>query len=58
MLGTVNRITVHNAFRNMGIGRVTDLDMVYKINENQNAYYFAFITISLYDTPQSSSLLM
>jgi hypothetical protein len=57
MLGTVNRITVHNAFNNMGIGRVTDLDMIYKINENQNAYYFAFITISLYDTPQSSSLL-
>ena len=57
MLGTVNRVTVHNAFNNMGIGKVTDLDMVYKINENRNAYYFAFITISLYNTPQSSSLL-
>ena len=57
MLGTVNRVTVHNAFNNMGIGKVTDLDMVYKINENRNAYYFAFITITLYNTPQSSSLL-
>jgi hypothetical protein len=57
MLGTVNRVTVRNAFSNMGIGRVTDLDMVYKINENRNAYYFAFVTISLYNTPQSSSLL-
>jgi len=47
---------IHDAFNRMGIGRVTELDMVYKINENYNAYYFAFIKISPYNTPQSADL--
>lgn len=56
ILGTVNKTIIYDAFNRMGIGRVTELDMVYKINENYNAYYFAFIKISPYNTPQSTEL--
>ena len=56
MLGTVKKKTVYDAFNQMGIGRVTELDMVYKVNENRNAYYFAFIKISPYNTPQFTAL--
>jgi hypothetical protein len=56
MLGNVNKKTVYDVFNHMGIGRVTELDMVYKINDNHNAYYFAFIKISPYDTPQFTAL--
>jgi len=56
MLGNVNKKTVYDAFNNMGIGQVIELDMVYKINENRNSYYFAFIKITPYNTPQSHAL--
>ena len=56
MLGSVNKSTVHEAFKNMGIGYVTELDMIYKINENKNPYYFAFLKIDPYNTPQSNAL--
>jgi len=56
MLGTVKKKTVYDAFNQMGIGRVTELDMVYKVNENRNAYYFAFIKICPYNTPQFTAL--
>jgi|SaaInlV_150m_DNA_3_1039698.scaffolds.fasta_scaffold05150_4 hypothetical protein len=56
ILGTVKKKTIYDTFNHMGIGRVTELDMVYKINENHNAYYFAFIKISPYNTPQFTSL--
>ena len=53
ILGSVHKKTVYDAFSRMGIGEVSELDMVYKINENRNAYYFAFIKIKPYNTPQS-----
>jgi len=56
MLGSVSKSTVHEAFKNMGIGYVTELDMIYKINENKNPYYFAFLKIDPYNTPQSNAL--
>jgi hypothetical protein len=56
MLGNVNKKTVYDAFNNLGIGQVIELDMVYKINENRNSYYFAFIKITPYNTPQSRAL--
>jgi hypothetical protein len=40
----------------MGIGSVTELDMIYKVNENRNPYYFAFLKINPYNTPQSNAL--
>jgi len=56
MLGSVNKKTVHEAFKSMGIGSVTELDMIYKLNENRNPYYFAFLKINPYNTPQSNAL--
>lgn len=56
MLGTVTKKTVQDSFNALGIGRVDEIDMVYKVNENRNAYYFAFIKIAPYNTPQSAAL--
>lgn len=56
MLGSVNKKTVYEAFNSMGIGSVTELDMIYKINENMNPYYFAFVKLNPYNTPQSNAL--
>ena len=56
MLGSVSKSTVHEAFKSMGIGSVTELDMIYKVNENRNPYYFAFLKIDPYNTPQSNAL--
>ena len=56
MLGTVTKKTIQDSFNSLGIGRVDEIDMVYKVNENRNAYYFAFIKISPYNTPQSVAL--
>lgn len=56
MLGTVTKKTIQDSFNALGIGRVDEIDMVYKVNENRNAYYFAFIKIAPYNTPQSAAL--
>jgi hypothetical protein len=56
ILGSMNKTMIYDAFKRMEIGSVTDLDIVYKINENNNAYYFAFIKINPYNTPQSTEL--
>ena len=56
MLGSVTKKTVQDSFNSLCIGRVDEIDMVYKVNENRNAYYFAFIKISPYNTPQSVTL--
>jgi hypothetical protein len=56
MLGSVSKNTVYEAFKNMGIGYVTELEMIYKINENRKPYYFAFLKIDPYNTPQSNAL--
>ena len=56
MLGSVTKKTVCDAFSRMGIGDVTELDMIYKINENRNAYYIAFIKLNPHNTPQSTDL--
>ena len=56
MLGSVTKKTIQDSFNTLGIGRVDEIDMVYKVNENRNAYYFAFIKIAPYNTPQSAAL--
>ena len=56
ILGSVNKQVIYDTFDRMGIGNVIELDIVYKINENHNAYYFAFIKINPYNTPQSAAL--
>lgn len=54
ILGSVTKSEILSAFRRMDIGDVTDIDMKYKINENNNRYYYAFISIKLYATQQAT----
>ena len=56
ILGSVHKKTVCDAFSRMRIGDVTELDMIYKINENRNAYYIAFVKINPYNTPHAADL--
>ena len=49
ILGTVTKNTVINTFKELRIGNITSIDMHKKINENNNAYSFAFISIDLYN---------
>ena len=41
---------IKNSFHNLNIGKVFYIDMYKKINENGYPYYFAFISISLYES--------
>jgi len=54
ILGSVTKSEILSVFRRMDIGDVTDIDMKYKINENNNRYYYAFISIKLYATQQAT----
>ena len=49
ILGSITKNTVINTFKDLRIGNITSIDMHKKINENNNAYSFAFISINLYD---------
>ena len=49
ILGTITKNTVIKTFRELRIGNITFIDMHKKINENNNAYSFAFISIDLYN---------
>jgi len=50
ILGNVKRSRIVNTFSNMKIGDIFYIDMYKKFNENNNPYYFAFISIKLYDS--------
>jgi flagellar motor switch/type III secretory pathway protein FliN len=56
MLGYVSSNTIHDAFINLNIGKVNKLDMHKKTNEHGYKYYFAFIQLELFDTPESKRL--
>jgi hypothetical protein len=47
ILGTISKNAVINTFKELRIGNITNIDMHKKINENNNAYSFAFISIDL-----------
>ena len=49
ILGSITKNTVINIFKELKIGNITTIDMHKKINENNNAYSFAFISIDLYN---------
>lgn len=49
ILGSINKHTVINTFNELRIGNITKIDMHKKINENNNAYSFAFISLDLYN---------
>ena len=55
ILGSVKKTEVIEVFKHMDIGTVTNIDMIRKINENRNKYYYAFITIKLFDTTHSET---
>lgn len=48
ILGSVRKKKIVNTFHELNIGKIIYLDMHRKINENKNAYFFAFIKIELY----------
>ena len=50
ILGKIKQNDINEIFHNYGIGHITYIDMHYKINENKKPYYFAFLSIDLYDT--------
>lgn len=50
ILGSVKKKDIIEAFRFMDIGSCEDIDMKYKINENKNGYYYAFIKINLFSS--------
>lgn len=56
ILGNIKRNTIINTFSNMNIGDIFYIDMYKKVNENNNPYYFAFISIKLYDNKIAENL--
>jgi len=57
ILGSLNRTSMINLFKQMNIGDVLYLDMHRKVNEKKNAYYFAFLSVRLFDTPIANNIL-
>jgi hypothetical protein len=53
ILGSVTKTEIIDVFKRMDIGKVTNIDMVSKINEKKNKYHYAFIKIELYSTVRS-----
>ena len=56
ILGTTTSKDVVNTFNQMNIGNVFYIDMHKRVNENRNAYYFAFLIVNLFDTPESNQI--
>ena len=55
ILGSISKTAVINTFKELRIGNITNIDMHKKINENNNAYSFAFISIDLYNNEYTKS---
>lgn len=55
ILGSVKKSEILSVFPRMDIGDVTNIDMKYRINENRNGYYYAFITIKLYSSDRATN---
>lgn len=56
ILGNIKRNTIVNTFSNMNIGDIFYIDMYKKMNENNNPYYFAFISIKLHNSKHAEKL--
>jgi hypothetical protein len=56
MLGNINKKTVTDTFTELNIGNVFYIDMHKRVNENNNSYYFAFISLELYDTESAKNI--
>jgi hypothetical protein len=57
ILGNVNRRAIVKRFAELDIGRVYYIDMHKKVNENKNLYYFAFLSIQMYETQNAKNLV-
>ena len=57
MLANVNQKMIKQVFQKMDIGKVHYIDMHRRINENKNMYYFAFVSMKLFDTEKSNLIL-
>lgn len=54
LLGNVKQQQLNSTFHELDIGQVFYVDMHNRVNENNNKYYFAFVSISLYDSKRAS----
>ena len=57
ILGNMSRQTIVKKFNELELGRVFYIDMHKKVNENSNVYYFAFLSIQMYETTHAKNLL-
>mgnify|MGYP001194306744 FL=1 len=55
ILGSVKKSEVIETFKHKDNDKVTNIDMIKKINEKKNKYYYAFITLKLFDTIRSEN---
>jgi len=57
ILGSFNETIIQDIFENqLNIGRVLYIDMHKKINDKNKSYFFAFINLELYDTPNAKHM--
>lgn len=57
ILGNVKRKDIVETFNRLDIGNVTYVDMHKKINDKRHTYYFAFITVELYNSTAAKQLV-
>jgi len=57
ILGYINKNFIITTFNNMNIGCVSKIDMFYRKNSSNKEYYFAFITILLYNTNHATKFV-
>jgi hypothetical protein len=56
ILTNVSKNRIIHAFEQQKIGKVFYIDAKFKVNQNQNAYGFAFVSVSMYDNEEARAL--
>jgi len=56
MLGSITKEIITDTFHSLHIGNISYIDMHKRVNENNNSYYFAFISLDLYDTDSAKNI--
>ena len=52
ILPNVSKKNIIDRFAELQIGSVTNIQSAKRVNENKNRYWFAFITVKLWETPE------
>jgi hypothetical protein len=52
ILPNVSKKNIIDRFAELQIGSVTNIQSANRVNENKNRYWFAFITVKLWETPE------